>query len=72
MLHVSAAWTAALRRPIVLATDSQEELMAFMRAVNPCVDWTETQWGLIVDEASIQSLPLHRLKMHAVQLPFQH
>jgi len=46
--------------------------MAFMRAVNPCVDWTETQWGLIVDEASIQSLPLHRLKMHAVQLPFQH
>ena len=29
----------------------QEELMSFMRAVNPCVDWTETQWRLIVDEA---------------------
>ena len=27
--------------------------MAFMRAVNPCVDWTETQWRLIVDEASL-------------------
>ena len=28
--------------------------MAFMRAVNPCVDWTETQWRLIVDEACVQ------------------
>ena len=31
--------------------------MAFMRAVNPCVDWTETQWRLIVDEVCLQPTP---------------
>ena len=29
--------------------------MAFMRAVNPCVDWTDLQWRLIVDEACFSS-----------------
>ena len=29
--------------------------MAFMRAVNPCVDWTDLQWRLIVDEARLHS-----------------
>lgn len=40
----------------------QEELMAFMRAVNPCVDWTETQWRLIVDEAGLQPSTCYMLQ----------
>ncbi len=38
--------------------------MAFMRAVNPCVDWTETQWRLIVDEACL--LPSTQHKLHCI------
>ena len=51
--------------------------MAFMRAVNPCVDWTDLQWRLIVDEACFSSryccataISHVMLSMMQVSLPF--